>query len=123
MASSASQPDRLTEKLRLTPSRRVRIIGKIRPFTNQESESSSEDSKPRITLRKPQDGNRVFVSFLDQSARYMFIQLLDFSWLSNSLLGVHLLFFLKIDAIHLELLKKQIGNRIVYSEVILHHSS
>ncbi|KAK4384974.1 Kinesin-like protein KIN-10C [Sesamum angolense] len=37
------------------PSRKVRIIGKIRGFTDKESESVSKDSKPWITVKKPQE--------------------------------------------------------------------
>ncbi|KAK4431479.1 Kinesin-like protein KIN-10C [Sesamum alatum] len=37
------------------PSRKVRIIGKIRGFTDKESESVSQDSKPWITVKKPQE--------------------------------------------------------------------
>ncbi|KAL0304278.1 UNVERIFIED_CONTAM: Kinesin-like protein KIN-10C [Sesamum radiatum] len=37
------------------PSRKVRIIGKIRGFTDKESESLSKDSKPWITVKKPQE--------------------------------------------------------------------
>ncbi|XP_011076150.1 kinesin-like protein KIN-10C [Sesamum indicum] len=49
------------------PARKVRIIGKIRGFTDKESESESKDSKPWITVKKPQEdgSSEKYAVFLD----------------------------------------------------------
>ncbi|KAK6155684.1 hypothetical protein DH2020_009932 [Rehmannia glutinosa] len=52
------------------PSRKVRIIGKIRGFTDRESESLSQDSKPWITVKKPKedDSSEKYTVFLETQA-------------------------------------------------------
>ncbi|KAL0400737.1 UNVERIFIED_CONTAM: Kinesin-like protein KIN-10C [Sesamum latifolium] len=62
------------------PSRKVRIIGKIRGFTDKESESVSKDSKPWITVKKPQENgsSEKYAVFLEaQSSRYDLILVLE----------------------------------------------
>lgn len=78
VASFIPDPNRVMEKVSSNPSRRVRIIGKVRAFTNQESESLSHDSKSWITIHKPQEAasseTKVKISFSNQSSRYQFIE-------------------------------------------------
>ncbi|XP_058205944.1 kinesin-like protein KIN-10C [Rhododendron vialii] len=72
MASSAADPDRVKPSSCSNPSRKVRIVAKIRGFTDQETESLNGDSAPWISVRKPnEDGSaeKTTVSFGDQSAR------------------------------------------------------
>ncbi|CDP05179.1 unnamed protein product [Coffea canephora] len=74
MTSSTPGPDQnLKVKMGVNPSRRrVRVIGRIRGFTSQESESFSHDSpKPWITVSKPEhhgasSETTLTLSFLDQ---------------------------------------------------------
>ncbi|XP_027110282.1 kinesin-like protein KIN-10C isoform X2 [Coffea arabica] len=74
MTSSTPGPDQnLKVKMGVNPSRRpVRVIGRIRGFTCQESESFSHDSpKPWITVSKPEhhgasSETTLTLSFLDQ---------------------------------------------------------
>ncbi|KAL3524289.1 hypothetical protein ACH5RR_017123 [Cinchona calisaya] len=66
-SSTTSGPDGGVKVNNNNMSRRVRIIGKIRGFTDQESESSCQDSKARIAICKSHDAHRVTLSFLDQS--------------------------------------------------------
>ncbi|KAG5558603.1 hypothetical protein RHGRI_008525 [Rhododendron griersonianum] len=72
MASSAADPDRVKPSSCSNPSRKVRIVAKIRGFTDQETESLNGDSAPWISVRKPnEDGSaeKTTVSFGDQSTR------------------------------------------------------
>lgn len=95
-------PDRVKVKM----SRGVRIIGKIRGFNNQESESSSRHSlKPWITVCKPHDGDssdnvRVTVSFLDQSTRYNLLSSIV-SLLEIWILNLSILFFYNFHLIYM----------------------
>ncbi|KAH7855689.1 hypothetical protein Vadar_027699 [Vaccinium darrowii] len=72
MASSTTDPDRVKPSSCSNPSRKVRIVAKIRGFTDQETESFNGDSAPWISVRKPnEDGSaeKTTVSFGDQSTR------------------------------------------------------
>ncbi|CAI9092248.1 OLC1v1027440C1 [Oldenlandia corymbosa var. corymbosa] len=70
MASSAADSNLRT--LHLCPSPRVRIVGRIRSFTERESEALNQDSKPWITVRHNEDGassdSGVILSCTDQSS-------------------------------------------------------
>lgn len=55
-------------------SRRVRIVGKIRGFTDQESEISRRDSKPWITVSRSKESDsdssgKITISFGDEGSR------------------------------------------------------
>ncbi|KAL2550486.1 ATP binding microtubule motor family protein [Forsythia ovata] len=70
MASVMADPDRLKVSKGSNPSKKVRIIGKIRGFTDQESQSLTQDSKKWITVKKSQENDsssKVMVSFESQS--------------------------------------------------------
>lgn len=71
-----STPDSNRLKLNAGPriSRRVRIVGKIRGFTDQESEISGRDSKPWVTVSRPKESGsdssgKVTISFGDEGSR------------------------------------------------------
>lgn len=97
MASSTPGPDqslKVKTGLKLNPSRRrVRVVGKIRGFTNQESEVLSQDSSstPWITVSKPQkhgdsSETTITLSFLDQfntNRYYILVIFTIFSFLQN----------------------------------------
>ncbi|KAI3458135.1 hypothetical protein Pfo_014798 [Paulownia fortunei] len=55
MAPIMADPNGVKSNRCSNPSRKVRIIGKIRGLTERESESLSQDSKPWITVKKPQE--------------------------------------------------------------------
>ncbi|CAI9771919.1 unnamed protein product [Fraxinus pennsylvanica] len=61
--------DRVKVSKSSIPSKKVRIIGKIRGFTDQESQSLTQDSKKWITVEKSQENNssKVMVSFESKS--------------------------------------------------------
>ncbi|XP_055827974.1 kinesin-like protein KIN-10C isoform X2 [Solanum dulcamara] len=70
-----STPDSSRLKLNAGPriSRRVRIVGKIRGFTDQESEISGRDSKPWVTVSRPKEScsdssGKVTISFGDEGS-------------------------------------------------------
>ncbi|GMP24528.1 hypothetical protein CsSME_00001765 [Camellia sinensis var. sinensis] len=72
MASSTADPVRIKSSMSSNSSQKVRIVGKIRGFTKEESETSDGDSAPWISVRKPnEDGSsqKVTISFGDQSTR------------------------------------------------------
>ncbi|KAI8564836.1 hypothetical protein RHMOL_Rhmol03G0213300 [Rhododendron molle] len=72
MASSAADPDRVKPSSCSNPSRKVRIVAKIRGFTDQETESLNGDLPPWISVRKPSEygsAEKTTVSFGDQSTR------------------------------------------------------
>ncbi|MCD7465140.1 hypothetical protein HAX54_000684 [Datura stramonium] len=73
MALSTPDSTRLKLDAGQRISRRVRIVGKIRGFTDQESEISSRDSKPWITVCRPKESDcdssgRVTISFGDEGS-------------------------------------------------------
>lgn len=79
-----STPDSNRLKLNAGPriSRRVRLVGKIRGFTDQESEISGRESKPWITVSRPKESDadssgRVTVSFGDEGSSRKDIYELD----------------------------------------------
>ncbi|XP_052204728.1 kinesin-like protein KIN-10C [Diospyros lotus] len=72
MASLMSDADRTKPRACSIPSHKVRIVARIRGFTNQEAESSNGGSPPWISITKP-TGNgsseKAKISFRDQSTR------------------------------------------------------
>lgn len=71
MASSASNFVKADTGSR-NPSRKIRIVGKIRGFTDLEAQPSDGFSEPWITVRKinGENSESVTLSFGDQNARY-----------------------------------------------------
>lgn len=72
MASVMADPDPVKVSKGSIPSTKVRIIGKIKGFTDQESQSLNQDSKKWITVKKSQENDsssKVMVSFESQSTR------------------------------------------------------
>lgn len=72
MASVMADPDPVKVSKGSIPSKKVRIIGKIKGFTDQESQSLTQDSKKWITVKKSQENDsssKVMVSFESQSTR------------------------------------------------------
>ncbi|XP_022871686.1 kinesin-like protein KIN-10C isoform X2 [Olea europaea var. sylvestris] len=70
MASVMADPDPVKVSKGSIPSTKVRIIGKIKGFTDQESQSLNQDSKKWITVKKSQENDsssKVMVSFESQS--------------------------------------------------------
>lgn len=55
MALVAADPNAVKLNCCSNPSRKARVIGKIRGLTNRESESLTQDSKPWITVKNPED--------------------------------------------------------------------
>lgn len=72
MVSAVASSDNMQSSRCSKPANRVRIVGKIRGFTDQESESFTRERKPWITIRKPQENGplaKVTVSLDTQSTR------------------------------------------------------
>ncbi|KAA8533711.1 hypothetical protein F0562_031228 [Nyssa sinensis] len=69
MASLAPDPDHIKPNTCSNPCRKVRVVAKIRAFTDRESESLNGDSTPWISVHKPKEdsSDRVSISFGDQS--------------------------------------------------------
>lgn len=93
MASS----DRNMENSSSNPPATVRVIARIRGFTNRERELGKSSLKPWISMKKPEgeSSEAVTLSFGDQYSRYCFVLsedlleqlgLLTLSFLSESLL-------------------------------------
>ncbi|XP_073127180.1 kinesin-like protein KIN-10C isoform X2 [Henckelia pumila] len=70
MASTVADSDSMRSSRCSKPANRVRIVGRIRGFTDQESQSSTRERNPWITVQKPQENgplSKVTVSFDTQS--------------------------------------------------------
>ncbi|KAL6976935.1 hypothetical protein U1Q18_025722 [Sarracenia purpurea var. burkii] len=72
MTSSTANADRITPSLCSNPSRKIRIVARIRGFTDQEAESLNEDSAPWISVQKPSEdvsSEKVKICFGNASTR------------------------------------------------------
>ncbi|THG07716.1 hypothetical protein TEA_029072 [Camellia sinensis var. sinensis] len=86
MASSTADPVRIKSSMSSNSSQKVRIVGKIRGFTKEESETSDGDSAPWISVRKPnEDGSsqKVTISFGDQSTSHRDVYEVDYCYEQN----------------------------------------
>ncbi|CAK9185044.1 unnamed protein product [Ilex paraguariensis] len=91
MASSTADPDRMKPNLCSNPSRKVRIVAKIRGFTDQESQSVIGNPTPWICVHKPKEGalsEKVTISFGEQPTSRKDASEVDYCYEQNEDIGV-----------------------------------
>ncbi|KAL7003433.1 hypothetical protein U1Q18_004590 [Sarracenia purpurea var. burkii] len=83
MASSTADADHITPSSCSNSSRKVRIVARIRGFTDQEAESLNEDSAPWISVQKPSEdvsSEKVKICFGNASTSHKDVYAVDYCY-------------------------------------------